>query len=143
MTAARQSDAQWTIASPWPSRIVHLATHALPAGAVRDRYRLEFLAELAELPGPRQTRHAAGILTHSLALRSAVRGAQVAPLEAVMTAPTKPLLCRTNVHHHWEWAHTPDGERYIRCARCLKEKDSGAGGQWVGGASMGGGYTGP
>ena len=60
-----------------------------------------------------------------------------------MTAPTKPFLCRTNLRHRWESAHTPDGERYIRCARCLKEKESGAGGRWVGGASMSGGYTGP
>jgi len=133
----------WTRVLPWPARLVRLATHTLPAGTVRDRYRLEFLAELAAVPGPHQTRYAAGILTHSLALRSAVRGTQVAPLEEAMTAPTKPLLCRTNLHHHWEWAHTTDGERYIRCARCLKEKDSGAGGRWVGGVSMGGGYTGP
>ena len=122
----------------WPSRIVRLATHALPAGAARDRYRLEFLAELADVPGPHQTRHAARILTHSLALRSAVRGTQVAPLEAIMTTPTKPLLCRTNLHHRWEWANTLDGERYIRCSLCLKERESGAGGKWTGGMSMGG-----
>ncbi|WP_457252370.1 hypothetical protein [Pedococcus sp. P5_B7] len=143
MPTRRPPDTRWTLALPWPSRIVRLATHALPAGTVRDRYRLELLAELAAVPGPHQTRHAAGILTHSLALRSAVRGTQVTPLEAVMTTPTKPWLCRTNLHHRWEWAHTRDGERYIRCAKCLKEKDYGAGTRWVGGASMGGGYTGP
>lgn len=41
---------------------------------------------------------------------------------------SKPLLCRTNVRHHWEWAHTPDGQRFIRCRACLKEKDGG--GNW-------------
>jgi hypothetical protein len=122
---------------PWPSRLVRLATHALPPGAVRERYRQEFMAELAGLTGPHQARHAAGILTHSLALRSAVRGTQVGPTEDTMSRPSKPLLCRTNTHHHWEWANTPDGERFVRCSRCLKEKDSGAGGQWTGGASMG------
>ena len=143
MHTPRRSDTQWTSALPWPSRIVRLATHALPSGMVRDRYRSEFLAELAAVPGPHQTRHAAGILTHSLALRSALRGTHASPVEEAMTTPTKPLLCRTNLHHRWEWATTRDGERYIRCARCLKEKDYGAGTRWVGGASMGGGYTGP
>jgi hypothetical protein len=130
-------------ALPWPSRLVRLATHALPAGAARERYRREFLAELAGMSSSRQARHAAGILTHSLALRAAVRGTQAGPSEDVVTRTTTPLLCRTNLHHRWEWAHTTDGERYIRCSRCLKEKDSGAGGRWVGGVSMGGGYTGP
>jgi hypothetical protein len=125
-------------AQPWPSRIVRLATHALPAGPARERYRQEFLAELAGMSGAHQARHAAGILTHCLGLRAAVRGTPVGPVEDAVTRPTKPLLCRTNAHHHWEWAHTPDGERYIRCSRCLKEKDSSAGGQWTGGLSMGG-----
>jgi hypothetical protein len=117
--------------------MVRLAAHTLPAGAVRDRYRQEFLAELAGMSGSHQARHAAGILTHSLVLRSAVRGTQAGPMEEAMSRPSKPLLCRTNAHHHWEWGNTPDGERFIRCARCLKEKDSSAGGQWTGGASMG------
>lgn len=33
-----------------------------------------------------------------------------------------PLLCRSNLHHVWENAHTDDGERYVRCAHCLKER---------------------
>jgi uncharacterized membrane protein len=55
-----------------------------------------------------------------------------------MTTPTKPVLCRVNLRHRWEWAHTPDGERYVRCARCHKERSSG-GGTWTAGASMGAG----
>ena len=137
MAAPRPVSTPWAPVQPWASRMVRLATHALPAGAVRDRYRQEFLAELAGMSGIHQARHAAGILTHSLALRSAVRGARTGSVEDVMSRPTKPLLCRTNARHHWEWATTPDGERYIRCGRCLKEKDSSAGGQWTGGASMG------
>jgi hypothetical protein len=56
-----------------------------------------------------------------------------------MDSPTKPFLCKVNLRHHWQWAHTPDGERYVRCERCHKERDSGAGGTWTAGASMGGG----
>jgi hypothetical protein len=138
MAAPRPVSTPRAPALPWPSRIVRLATHALPAGAARERYRQEFLAELAGMPGSQQARHAAGILTHSLSLRSAVRGTRAGPMEDAMIRPTKPLLCRTNAHHDWEWAHTSDGERYIRCSRCLKEKDSGAGGKWTGGLSMGG-----
>lgn len=33
-----------------------------------------------------------------------------------------PLMCRLNIHHVWENAHTSDGERFVRCARCLKER---------------------
>jgi hypothetical protein len=50
----------------------------------------------------------------------------------------KPVSCRFNLHHSWEWAHTSDGQRYIRCGKCLKEKDSGAGGMWTAGVAMGG-----
>jgi hypothetical protein len=33
-----------------------------------------------------------------------------------------PVLCRWNLHHVWENAHTSDGQRFIRCSRCLKER---------------------
>lgn len=42
-----------------------------------------------------------------------------------MAPPIKSLLCRTNLHHRWEYARTPDGARYERCARCLKERPGG------------------
>ena len=42
-----------------------------------------------------------------------------------MAPPSKPLLCKTNVHHRWEFARTPDGARYERCARCFKERSDG------------------
>jgi hypothetical protein len=35
---------------------------------------------------------------------------------------SKPLMCRLNIHHRWENAHTSDGNRFVRCARCLKER---------------------
>lgn len=38
-----------------------------------------------------------------------------------MTTPSKPLLCRTNLRHTWEWTHTTDGDHFIRCRKCHKE----------------------
>jgi hypothetical protein len=43
-------------------------------------------------------------------------------------ASRKPFLCRTNLHHRWELAKTSDGNEYVRCARCLKERWSSPGG---------------
>jgi hypothetical protein len=54
----------------------------------------------------------------------------------------KPFLCRTNLHHSWELASTSDGQRYVRCARCLKEKDSGGGNSTGPGAMSAGSTTG-
>jgi hypothetical protein len=56
-----------------------------------------------------------------------------------MSSPSKPFLCKTNLHHHWEWAHTSDRQRYVRCARCHKERDSGSTTTGTVGAMMGGG----
>ena len=55
-----------------------------------------------------------------------------------MITAKKPLLCRINLRHKWEWAHTHDGQRYVRCARCHKERGDGRTG--ISGAmiSMGG-----
>ena len=114
-----------TPARPWPARTVRLAVLTLPRGRLRDRYRQEFLAELHGLAAGQQARQSLGILVHALALRSAVRGSSGPTVEDTMATPSKPLLCRTNLRHRWESAHTADGQRYVRCARCLKEKDSG------------------
>lgn len=61
-----------------------------------------------------------------------------------MSPSGKSLLCRTNAHHHWEYARTPDGGRYERCARCLKERRDGISsgtnaGMGIAGGMMGGG----
>jgi len=55
-----------------------------------------------------------------------------------MPTPRRPLLCRNNLHHSWETAHTPDVHRFIRCARCLKERGDGRTGSSPTGLSMGG-----
>jgi hypothetical protein len=121
---------------PWAKRMVRLATHALPRGPVRDRYRAELIAELDPLNPGAQAKFAAGVVASCFALRRAVSSMPTSTsLETAMTVPRKPLLCRTNMHHRWEWAHTPDGQRYVRCARCLKERGDGRTG--MSGAMMG------
>jgi hypothetical protein len=32
------------------------------------------------------------------------------------------MLCRAHLHHKWVPAHTEDGEQYMRCAHCGKDK---------------------
>lgn len=58
-----------------------------------------------------------------------------------MTTPNRPWTCRLNLHHSWEWTQTPDGQRYVRCSRCHKEKDDdqGSQGRKTAGFSLGGG----
>lgn len=108
----------------WSSRTVRLAARALPGGADRDRYRQEFLAELHGLGRSRQWRHALAVLVRSHALRSAIAARAPIPTETAMIvkSPSKPLLCRTNVHHKWVQKWTTDGHRYMCCARCGKDR---------------------
>jgi hypothetical protein len=111
-------------ARPWPRRMVRAASLLLPRGAVRDRYRSEFVADLDGLTPGAQLRYAVGVLASAVALRGAAKGATSTPLEDTMTT-TKPLLCRTNLHHRWEHAFGDTGEVYVRCRRCHKEKWTG------------------
>jgi hypothetical protein len=110
---------------PWPSRAVRLAVRLLPAGPARERYRHEFIAELYGMPHSRQVRHVLGLLARSVALRSAVdRDRQPSTLEVSMPVlpPRAPLLCRTHLHHKWELTVNPDGDDYLRCAACGKDR---------------------
>ncbi|SDP21929.1 hypothetical protein SAMN04489867_1767 [Pedococcus dokdonensis] len=108
-----------------PQRIVALAVRFLPRGAVRDRYRRELLADLAVVD--HRGRFALQVLLTAPRLRRATLALTPdSPLEDVVKA-TKPFLCRTNLHHRWEMAETSDGEEFIRCAKCLKEKWTGLG----------------
>ena len=43
------------------------------------------------------------------------------------TRRAQPFLCRTGLHHKWEMATTDDGEEFVRCAKCLKDKWTGLG----------------
>jgi hypothetical protein len=105
--------------------MVRIASCVLPGGAVRDRYRQELLADLAMVD--HRGRFALQVLLRAPRLRRAISStAPDSPLE-VIVAVRKPFLCRTGLHHKWEMATTDDGEEYIRCARCLKEKWTGLG----------------
>jgi hypothetical protein len=125
---------------PWPKRMVHLATDVLPRGPVRERYRAELLAELDPLSPRAQFRFAAGAIASALALRRAVSTTTPELLEATVTVPRKPLTCRLNLHHRWEAASTSDGQRFVRCARCHKERGDGRTG--MSGTAMGAGGVG-
>ena len=110
----------------WPLQAVKLAVLALPRGAVRDRYRRELVADLGAVQPEERARFALRVLGGALTLRRATAHLRPTPvLEDVMTRPRKPFLCRTNLHHRWEWAETGDGVPYVRCARCHKERGGG------------------
>lgn len=111
----------------WARRIVLLATHVLPRGPLRKRYRQELVAEMYGMTGSRQTSHALGVLAHSLSLRAAVAGDPALTEEAEVK---KPFLCRSHLHHVYRTVSTEDGARYRRCAKCGKE-------DWHSGDSVG------
>ena len=106
------------------SELVAISVRALPAGAVRDRYHEEFLAELHHLPRPRQAEHALQILTHAAALRAATAGhAEPAPKETVMSHHHfVPISCRLNLFHSWRTRSTDDGGLYLQCHLCGKDR---------------------
>jgi hypothetical protein len=135
----------------WPRRVVGMAVRALPNGLARDRYRHEFLAELYGMSRGRQLRHVTHLLARSFALRAAVdHNRQPSTLELVMPvlSPRKPLFCRLNLHHKWVRRFNPQGEDYLQCKACGKdrydvERGSGpnTGGNIAGfGMSSGGGF---
>ena len=100
--------------------IVRAAVRVLPAGAARERYRREFLAELAACTRGAQLRFALGVLSTVMSLRAALAGSAllVGPVDPpAFPEHGRPLLCRLRLH--WFVAcHNPDGEFYLRCRRC-------------------------
>jgi hypothetical protein len=65
-----------------------------------------------------------------------------------MPTPRKPLLCRLNTHHKWVLEVNPDGEDYLHCTACGKDRyefefehhdPTILGGEGSGGGMMGGG----
>ncbi len=99
--------------------LVGAATAALPPGEVRERYRREHLGELSALPTHDQVHYAVGALTTSWALRRALL--QERDMTTTSARPSKPLLCRLNLHHRWRKEYNPAGETYRRCRRCGKD----------------------
>jgi hypothetical protein len=96
----------------------------------RQRYGLEFIAELYGLPPAQQRRHAARVLTSAWALRTALSAAARATNggTAVILKTAKPLTCRLNLHHRWRWMSTQDGDRFERCQKCGKDRSDDVGG---------------
>ena len=98
-----------------PRLLIATATRALPRGVSRDRYRQEFAAEIHDLGRTQQLRYALGVSAHIWALRTVlVRG---------IDAAHRPILCRTNSHHHWRRYTSPENVAFELCDRCGKEKD--------------------
>jgi len=105
----------------WCCRIVELAAHTLPPQS-RQRYAMEFIAELYDQPRSWQFQHAFSVLIHSWQLRAAL--AETDTLGDVMTANTQPrrsLRCRLGVHD-WQLERNPEsGATFKTCARCGKD----------------------
>jgi hypothetical protein len=106
-------------------RIVELAALALPRGDIRRRYEREFVAELYDLDGWGQARHALGVLLSVRSLHTAVTTDDYTRLEESMGHINlrRPLTCRLNLHHHWRTGQTEDGEQYTYCVRCDKIRE--------------------
>ena len=107
-------------ANPWCCRAVGAAARLLPA-ADRQRYALEFIAELYDMPLSQQVRHSAQLLAHAWALRTALTQAGHPQKEQTMTLTTRrPLACRLG-RHHWHWISN-EGTRFQCCLGCGQEK---------------------
>ncbi len=104
--------------------LVRLASAALPVGAIRDRYRREFLADLHGMTARQQARYGLGVLAQCASLRTAVGIAYWRALTEeidVNLRAHRPVLCRLNVHHSWVTSGTEDGGRYLQCKRCGRD----------------------
>jgi hypothetical protein len=122
---------------------VGVAARLLPTPADRRRYQAEFVGELYGLSIPAQLRHAAGVLSQALALRSARGGSSPRYEEVAVYTTTagQRFCCRYLRWHHWSPFSTPDGGRYVACTVCRREHggwDCVSGG-FMGGAGGGGG----
>ena len=130
----------------WAAVLVRLSVRFLPAGAIRDRYRREFLADLHGITRREQVSYSAGVLLHAIPLRVAVRTGYRRSLTKgsdMVIRRSRPLLCLLNIHHHWQAESTSDGSRYLRCTRCGKDGtgrlDTSSGDIAAMGAAIGGG----
>jgi hypothetical protein len=98
---------------------VRLATTVLPRGPVRQRYRHELVAELYYVEKSHQLSYAAGVVSHSWALRRAVTRENA--METKQAEFTAPLHCRVHLYHHYRLTSAEDGHRYLRCKDCGKD----------------------
>lgn len=105
--------------------MVGLAVRALPAGAHRERYRQEFVADLYGLRSGRQMSYALGAVVAVFPLRVALeRNSRAAWEVTVGPRRRKPLLCLLNLRHRWVMQSTEDGGRFYCCRVCGKDRHS-------------------
>lgn len=109
-----------------PTRAARLAlgvaVAVLPA-AQRQRYTLEFLAELHDVGRGAQLRHSLGLLLHAWELRLALGPNEPSPRGA--SVMRKSMRCTLHLHHY---VKRQNGEaqpalRYFECTRCGRVKD--------------------
>jgi hypothetical protein len=104
---------------------VDVAVAALRTAEDRERYRAEFLAELADLRPGQQLRHIAGLLATSLALRAALGASPSPTAEDVMALPIPAVpswRCKVLRWHSWVLRSTEDGGLYHLCAHCGQDQ---------------------
>lgn len=107
-------------ANPWCCRAVEAAARILPPEN-RQRYALEFIAELYDMPLSQQVQHSAQLLAHAWALRTALAPSGDSHKEHTMTLTTgRPLACRLG-RHRWHWVSN-EGTRFQCCLVCGQEK---------------------
>ena len=113
---------------PWCGRIVELAARMLPAEQ-RQRYALEFIAELYGMTRSQQIRHSTQVLTHAWILRSVLSAASPTTIEDGIMIPTtrRPFPCLLWIHR-WHWVSAEDGGRYQCCLRCGRDRTDSPGG---------------
>jgi hypothetical protein len=110
-----------------PSRVtktvLSLAVAQLPPRQ-RQRYVLEFWAEIHDIHRDEQLRYALALLVHTPALRAAVSGARPPNLEVPMKrVDWQHLPCWLTLHHYMTF-RSPEGELYVECSRCGKYRHS-------------------
>jgi len=110
-------------ADKWCCRIVELAAHALPPQQ-RQRYALEFIAELYGMPRAQQFQHALSVLVNTWQLRVALTdaGTSLGDQMTATTASRRPLRCRLGIHD-WVLERNPEnGQTYLCCVRCGRDR---------------------
>ena len=107
----------------WCCGVVQFAARMLPA-ARRQRYALQFIAELDGMPRSRQIQHSFWVLVSALRLRAALAesGATTVSEDIMFTTAKPPLHCRFG-RHHWHTVSTEDGSNHYQCcADCGRDR---------------------
>jgi hypothetical protein len=112
-------------ADRWCCRTVELAARVLPAEH-RQRYALEFIAELYGMSRPQQVSHSVQVLSRAWALRAALDAAALGPIPEKARHRTRGwLLCHLG-RHLWALHRNPDvgGKAAVFevCRRCGRER---------------------